>query len=683
MADYIEFSRQIKAKYPQYKDVDDMKLAKAMIEKYPQYKDKVTFEGGKKGINLTPSGIANTVGASIGNAITAPIVARRENIPVSQAFKEGMESYNTMRANDPLAKVQDFVTDIAGYSVLPDKGGFVGRAVLQGGIPGALESLKRGENVAQGAGVGTGIAAGVQGALAGAPYIGRVVKNVIDNSEVQKVATKVIEGLTSIPQKYSQRALDAELAGNSILKGKFDPETAYRPIEQKLKEAKAALPTKESYQTQYKLLGQEVGKQLDSKVKPSGYYDKQLNQAGKKVIDSVNKMETKAGEEIAAVLNKFDDTPVEIPGLQSDIQYLIDSYARGGNINPAEIRAGKDLELVRDMLGMNGNEPLKQIKPIDLHNAKEILYDMANYDTSGGTRNNVLKGAANNINEYLRRNYPQYQAPNDKFSLIKEIESQVGGINSSTIANKLGDYGTGSQIRSGVSEGLENLNNLLPADEQFLQGVRNINNAQRAEEELIKNIPQSIRNDISKLGNAPIDVQNAVERLAPNEVSLYRDVLEQQNLQNEMLKRINGQQYERNPRLLANRFDKGAEDSLNYLQKESGINFMDELNDIRAREAFDSLFPGQGGGSGSAQGFGNLLRTAIIGGAPTAAAITGNPASLLGLAAISPRITGQGVIRGLGNLYRLGDTLQSPISDSIRRTVTPPAVVLSEALLGE
>ena len=34
---YIEFSKSIKEKYPQYADKDDYVLAEAMIKKYPQY----------------------------------------------------------------------------------------------------------------------------------------------------------------------------------------------------------------------------------------------------------------------------------------------------------------------------------------------------------------------------------------------------------------------------------------------------------------------------------------------------------------------------------------------------------------------------------------------------------------------------------------------------------------------
>ena len=39
-----EFAASIKEKYPEYKDVDNLKLANAIVEKYPEYKDAVTFE---------------------------------------------------------------------------------------------------------------------------------------------------------------------------------------------------------------------------------------------------------------------------------------------------------------------------------------------------------------------------------------------------------------------------------------------------------------------------------------------------------------------------------------------------------------------------------------------------------------------------------------------------------------
>lgn len=39
-----EFSAKIKAKYPEYKEWDDLVLAKKIIEKYPEYKDNVVFD---------------------------------------------------------------------------------------------------------------------------------------------------------------------------------------------------------------------------------------------------------------------------------------------------------------------------------------------------------------------------------------------------------------------------------------------------------------------------------------------------------------------------------------------------------------------------------------------------------------------------------------------------------------
>jgi hypothetical protein len=80
---------------------------------------------------------------------------------------------------------------------------------------------------------------------------------------------------------------------------------------------------------------------------------------------------------------------------------------------------------------------------------------------------------------------------------------------------------------------------------------------------------------------------------------------------------------------------------------------MDELETVRAREALENLLPGQGGGSGSAQGFGNLLRTSIVGGAPVASFFSGNPLPLLGIGAISPKLMAKGTIQNIGRLNNL------------------------------
>jgi len=53
-----DFSARVKAKYPEYKDVDDLLLAQKMVEKYPEYKSQVLFEPvKKKEVSPSPSSV--------------------------------------------------------------------------------------------------------------------------------------------------------------------------------------------------------------------------------------------------------------------------------------------------------------------------------------------------------------------------------------------------------------------------------------------------------------------------------------------------------------------------------------------------------------------------------------------------------------------------------------------------
>lgn len=789
MTNYIEFATKIKEKYPEYKEVDDLVLAQKMVEKYPQYKETITFEEvkpEKKGIDLTPSGLVNKIGQSAGVALASPIVAKRDNIPLKQAFEEGMERAEKARREDKLAGIQDFITDMAGYSAIPVlRGGglanFAGNAALQGGVPAALESLKRGGSVAGGASAGTGIAAALQGLT---PVAGKVVNKVLESDAVNKGLPKILEGLTSVPAEFSERALQKELAGQSILNGKFDADTAYIPIERKLREAKEMLPTKEGFASEY-------------------------NKLGKRAIEGMETIKNQAGTKINEVLQGLDITPTDISGLRNSISSTLKGFARGGEINPANIRANKEIDLINNMLGIKSKQEIgeelanyaknntianaldnpeynkeamevafaalsqatgkdkqwlksqlnakfpqlstqkrqefienllesaddkidnidpkwanyfpelnwkniqeegngvdvarklfdriinkdfrnadniitpieeavqeagqkyntmlgnlvkkadkysqtssinqfddaiknlspelqeefvlkyaqdldnieniinKKLKPIDLHNIKETLYDMANYETAGGIRNDVLKRSANQVNNFLRSKFPEYKAPNDMYSLVMDVERGLDGAN--TIAWKIKGIGSEGNLLSGLDERLKNIDALLPESNKFYKQAQEVIN---------------LENEINTIKNAI------------------------------------GKQYERNPKLLANRTDEAFENAINDLQRKTGVNFMDELKDIRAREALERWFPGQGGGSGSSQGFGNLLRTALIGGAPTAAAITHNPAALLGLGAVSPKITAKGSIKNIGKLSEIASKAQEGAYDKILNTLS-------------
>lgn len=789
---YNEFAESIKTKYPQYKDMDNKDLAERMIAKYPQYKD-ITFDTPaeeKKGIDLTPSGVYKKAVAGA----AAPLRALTHKQSVPEAYKTGLETLENFK---PAKGAGDFIFDTAVYSRLPmlkgasaagKVGAFAGNAAIQGGVPGLLEGAKEGDALG-GAEAGAGIAAGVQGALSGLPVVGRGISKVINAPKFQQGVANTLEALTSVPSDYSKLALEKELAGNSIFNGAFDADTAYIPIERKLREAKAMLPTKEGFAQEY-------------------------NKLGKKAIEGMEVIKNQAGAKINDVLKGLDINPTDITGLRNAVGSTIGNFARGGDINPANIRANKEIDLINNMLGIKSQKQIgdelanyaknnaignvvnspeynkqaleiaydvlsqavkkdkrwlksqlnaqlpkmstqkrqefierlieqaddkidnidpswsnyfpelqglredstkgvdiarkmfdriinkdfrnaehiitpmdeavqeagqkynkmlgnlaqkadkysqtssinqfdeaiknlppelqeefvlkyakdldnienitnKKLKPIDLHNIKETLYDMANYETAGGIRNDVLKRSANQVNNFLRSKFPQYQAPNDMYSLIMDVERGLDGAN--TIASKIKGIGSEANLLSGLDDRLKNIDTLLPEGNKFYKQAQ----------------------DVIKSENEINAIKNAI-----------------------------GKQYERNPRLLANRTDEAFENAINDLQKKTGVNFMDDLQKLRAREAFEKWFPGQGGGSGSSQGFGNLLRTAIIGGTPTAAALTQNPVALLGLGAVSPKFAGKTTIQNLGRLNNMAQGWQNLVPENIQRLLTPALVQL-------
>ena len=207
MTDYIKFSAKIKEKYPQYKDIDDLTLAQKMVEKYPEYKEQVTFEGVKegakqqpktetKGIDLTPSGLyKNTLATAL-----APIRAGIYKTDLQTAKEEGLKNLENFK---PAKGVGDFLFDMGVYSKLPMlKGGgaakFLGNAAIQGGVPGALESMKRSGDAVGGGAAGAGIAA----ALQGIPYVGKAV-----SKPANYIGKKIVEGLTDLKPETLQQVI--------------------------------------------------------------------------------------------------------------------------------------------------------------------------------------------------------------------------------------------------------------------------------------------------------------------------------------------------------------------------------------------------------------------------------------------------------------------------------------------
>lgn len=602
--DYNEFAQRIKTKYPEYQDMDNLELSQKVVAKYPEYKDTVTFEQvpteQNKGIDLTPGGLVKQVP----RALATPFVAANTGKTLGEAWEATGRALQQAEKEHPIAfNSVPFATDMHVYSQLPmlraakganmaaKVGTFAGNAAIQGGIPGVLEGLKEG-NTLGGAGIGTGIAAGLQSI----PIAGRAIQRGIENPTFQKGVSKTLEAFTSVPSDYTELALKNELTGNSIFKGKFDADIAYRPIERQLRDAKGMLPTSQSFAEEY-------------------------NTLGKKALEGMNAIKENAANKIADVLDNLNNKEVTSKGVQNAVNSVINKFGKGGVYNSARRNAPRVINLLDEVLPQEG------LTLRDLHRLKNDLYDIG-YQAAGakeGTQAEVARGTAEQINNYLRGAVPGYAAPNDRYSLIMDVERGLDSEN--TIAKKIKNIGSEGNILSGLDQRLKDVDTLLPNENKFYKQAKEIIQSEK---------------EIN-------DIKNAI-----------------------------GNQYERNPRLLANRTDERFENALNDLQTKTGIEFMPELNKIRAREALEKLAPGQGGGSGSAQGFGNLLRTAIIGGTPTAAAITGNPASLLGLAAISPKIAAKGTIRNLGKVYKAAGR---EIPESVRRLLTPLAIKGSVPML--
>ena len=486
-------------------------------------------------VDITPSGLFKGSQNVVASALTAPIVAKRDNISVKDAYNQNMDKAREWRKENP-TPFQDFAVDTAGYtglSLIPGLepvaaaknagtaarlGNFALNAAKVGAIPGALEGLKNGIGSAGlGALGGSAIAGGI---MAGVPVVGNVTKRIANSPFTKNLASKTVKFLTSVPEEYTNRAIEKELAGKSILKGKFDK------------------------------------KDLNQNYR----------QAGKKAIEGFQEAKLKANQELNDAtlnLNKLEEINNE--QLVNNIINELDRYAYGGEANAAIEQKGKDIYNYLDEIASRKSNSGLHVTKRNIQNAIRNKYGQ---ETGEGI--NALKDIARNINEKLYKISPEYEAANVAEQKLHDINDLLGGMNKKTIASKLRNAETDATIRSGYNQALEELNNLV--DPQY--------------------------------------------------------------------------------------------------------KFLDDVNDLRAREALEQWYPGQFGPSGSPEGFGNLVKSSLIGGA--AALGTHNPlAALAGALSVSPKITGQGIIKGLGGLQNIGNKLidSNGFVGNVARRVLPAAFI--------
>ena len=619
------------------------------------------------------------------------------------ALREFRNDYNAVydsRYKKLTNPVTDTAVDIAGYALLPQgkvtaaakglaKLGALAKAgAIQGAPVALIESLKEKglnpvENIKDTA-TGTAIGAGANPVVSG--IVSKTAK-AINNDTTKNAVSSLVEILTSVPKKYTKLALDNEIAGTSIFKDpkKFDVDSAYIPIERKLKEAKATLPDEKYYRSEFQKLGTRAEKALNKQLFSDEEIARRQYDAGQKILKGYETAKAEAEERIQKALNSLPEKAIDKAQLMKDLNDIINSFKRGGTVNIPAIRAKKDINELYDILGLSEkNSNLNPRNLLDLHNIKEDIYDRTIYDNEAGTSvNEVRKALAGKINKTLRDVSPEYAKANDAYAALKKAEYALGGINESTIGKKVSDYNTKDQILSGKDRAMRDFEKLLPDENKFISEIKSLQDIKNNQDRIRSNIPSGIFKNLSAMEKNPAAAAEliGIDAAAPLNLQFmedYRKLLSQDAIQKEMMKRIGSKAYERNPRLLSNFSDEGGEEALKYLQEKSGINFIDDLEKTRAREMFEYGMPGQGGGSGSGQGFGNLVRTSIAGaGAPVTKGLS--------ILAVSPKIAGQGTVKNLGRIHNLAEKIVSnPESmESKAAKVIPLASILKQIIAND
>ena len=420
MVDYREFSRQIKEKYPEYQDVDDLKLANAMIEKYPEYKPQVTFENAElptiqlnedgtekkvlrgqvsKRVDLTPSGIANKASSLLLNSPFADIGSLYDVIqkrPIGTTFNNAiqqdeaiMDKLNQDKGIKNALNRGNFINDMIAYTALPQAnvfkgtgfGASLGNSALtglgQGSLIGGLEGLKNDGLQGLGSGaIGGGLVGGLIGG--GLPLIGKGIPT---------ISKKVLKGMAQI-----------------------EPET----IEQVIK------PNSKAFQ-------------LNSNAKLMDF----ANNVTNRVRNTYNDILGKAGENVRAAASKLDEggQRININDIFDDMNAVHNQYQYGnGNIiddvNPNLHRNTK--ELVTSRL-----EPLNDMYAYINQNNKPNLYSKAKENEAY----DILSKAVNKPINWLKSQLKAVTGNKGVAKRAESIEELLDKVDDKLDVSKSSNYG--------------------------------------------------------------------------------------------------------------------------------------------------------------------------------------------------------------------------------------------------
>lgn len=411
---------------PSEQDLDNI-FKNTNTQNLEQQQEPIKAGVQKTYLNVTPSGIAKGVTDNTLSALFAPYRAMKDNTNLVEGFKANKERVKNYRENNPTPG-KDFILDTAAYSLIPVSRaaglpGVVSNVARYGALPGALEGYSKEGwgGAAKGALGGSAIAGGI---MAGIPVVGNVAKKIANSPFTKNLTSKTVKILTSVPEEYTNRAIEKELAGKSILKGKFDK------------------------------------KDLNQNYR----------QAGKKAIEGFQEAKLKANQELNDAtlnLNKLEE--INNKELTDNIINELDKYAYGGEANAAIEQKGNDIYNYLDEIANRKSNSGLHVTKRNIQNAIRNKYGQ---ETGEGI--NALKDIARIINDKLYKISPEYEAANVAEQKLHDINDLLGGMNKKTIASKLRNAETDATIRSGYNQALEELNNLVDPQYKFLEDVNDL-----------------------------------------------------------------------------------------------------------------------------------------------------------------------------------------------------------------
>lgn len=380
---------QVRATVQHYREQglsdDDIQLK--MNNRISEFKGVTLKEKKQGGIDLTPSGIVDTAVNAITAGIETPVRMVKDKQTVGEAFKSGYESAektrNQLKKQAPIVSgINDFATDVIGYSALPNKGGFIGRAAIQGGVPMALESLKAGQNPLGGFAGGTALG----GAIQGLPYVGKVA------GAAKNLAPRIASKVAQIEKSTIEQALKPSSKALDLTKEEAE---------------RLAQDTTERFRDAYETWTNKLGENVADKIKNLKDYE----------------------------LKRFD-----LGTLENDIKSVFNKYQKDQSNVARELTGNLENELIESInakslpfpdVDLNAKtlkninpDLINSVSPLSLQGEKEKIGQMINWDdTKAKMKNRVLEQLYGLYNKRISNLSPELTEANRLFA---NAENYVG-----------------------------------------------------------------------------------------------------------------------------------------------------------------------------------------------------------------------------------------------------------------